>query len=598
MAITRLKKITLYGPEQDKQLILLGLQKLGCIHLIPLKESVPEMAIQAQPAETSEALTWLERSPQKRRQVRNKDGIKTDDVVHKVLQNKTLFRETSDQRDQLEQRIREVRPWGEFSFPELSDLNGQRLWFYVVPNKHIDLLETLELPWEIIHQGQERSNVIVISKDEPPEDLLPVARSKVGKHSLSSLESEFEQAEQQLEDILAERESLTRWTYLLSQSMAATQDTASLRQAFNSSQDEDQFFLIQGWVPQDKQTTVEDYVQTQQIAAFIQEPESGDNPPTLLDEPDSTGGGGEAMAFFQLPNYRAWDPGNIVFYSFALFFAMIMSDAAYSALFGLILWCFRKKIDSTTAGKRLLNMGLFMSGLGIIWGILIGSYFGVSPTKDALLDSIAFINLNDYAAMMKLSVGIGVIHLVIANLASAWVNRDRLYALAPLGWAVLMIGGLTLWLGIMGSLQPVWKTLFGPGMMIVGALMIFLFTSTRPIHKISDLFLRILDGLNAVYKITGAFGDVLSYMRLFALGLSGASLAMTFNNLAIDVLHAMPVLGVLFAGLILLLGHLLNFALCLMSGVVHGMRLNVIEFFNWGLSDEGYPFKAFSKQED
>ena len=130
--------------------------------------------------------------------------------------------------------------------------------------------------------------------------------------------------------------------------------------------------------------------------------------------------------------------------------------------------------------------------------------------------------------------------------------------------------------------------------MVTGALLVFLFSSTRKVGSIKDLILRVLDGLKAVYNITSAFGDVLSYMRLFALGLSGASLALTFNSLAMDVLKSSPVTGVLFAGLILLLGHLLNFALCIMSGVVHGMRLNVIEFVNWGLSDEGYPFKSFS----
>lgn len=134
--------------------------------------------------------------------------------------------------------------------------------------------------------------------------------------------------------------------------------------------------------------------------------------------------------------------------------------------------------------------------------------------------------------------------------------------------------------------------------MIIGTLLVFLFTSNRPVHSVKDLILRILDGLKAVYNITGAFGDILSYMRLFALGLSGASLSMTFNSLAMTVIHSSPIIGVLFAGMILLLGHTLNFALCIMSGVVHGMRLNVIEFVNWGLSDEGYPFNAFCKRED
>jgi len=86
-------------------------------------------------------------------------------------------------------------------------------------------------------------------------------------------------------------------------------------------------------------------------------------------------------------------------------------------------------------------------------------------------------------------------------------------------------------------------------------------------------------------------------MRLFALGLASSSLALTFNQLSSEVMEAMPGLGVLLGILILLLGHTLNLALAIMSGVVHGLRLNFIEFYNWGLSDEGYPFRAFEKKE-
>lgn len=222
----------------------------------------------------------------------------------------------------------------------------------------------------------------------------------------------------------------------------------------------------------------------------------------------------------------------------------------------------------------------------------------MAPESGGILGHLAVINLNNYSAMMKLSVFVGVTHLIIANIMTAVVNRGSSHALAPVGWAIIMASGLSMWLGTTGTLPTVFADKVGPAGLITGALLVFLFTSTRPVRSIGSLCLRGLDGLKGIYNITSAFGDVLSYMRLFALGLSGASLAMTFNTLAMDALDSSPVIGVLFSGLILLLGHILNFSLCIMSGVVHGMRLNVIEFVNWGLSDEGYPFKSFRKQED
>ena len=600
MAIKRLKKITLYGPGQDKSRILQGLQSLGCLHLIPLTEKNADTSVHMQPAEASEAKAWLERSPKQRRQVKNfrdgafkgKSAINVDNIVQEILTNKVKFRKQSDLRDKLEERIREVRPWGEFSFPQLNDLNGQRLWFYVMPSGDLPDLNDLKLPWELIHQTQKDSYVIVLSDKEPEEYLLPVPRSRIGKESLSTLEDMLEEAEQNIEDLLAERESLTRWSYLLDQVLAARNDQAALDEATRGALDDEAFFLVQGWVPASERTAVETFSSANGVAAIFEEPTFEDSPPTLLEKSGDTGGGADALGFFQTPNYRAWDPGNVVFYSFSLFFAMIMSDAMYSFLFGFIVFMFRGKLQKSEAGSRLMKLAYFMSALGIVWGVFIGSYFGASA--GGVLNKIAFIDLNDYNAMMKLSVVIGVTHLIVANVMTAVVNRDSSYALAPLGWASIMGGGLSIWMGSTGTLPTAFAEPIGPGLMIIGALLVFMFTSTRPVKSLKDLLLRMLDGLKAVYNITSAFGDVLSYMRLFALGLSGASLAMTFNSLAMDVLHSSPVTGVLFAGLILLLGHTLNFALCIMSGVVHGMRLNVIEFVNWGLSDEGYPFKAFS----
>ena len=600
MAIKRLKKITLYGPDQDKTPVLQGLQALGCLHLIPLTEKAADTTLQMQPAEASEAKAWLDRSPKQRRQVKNfRDGrnaVNVDDIVQEILENKTSFRKQSDLRDKLEERIRELRPWGEFSFPELSDLANQRLWFYIIPNGEMAALGDLQLPWELIHQNQKDSYVIVISEQEPAEELLPVPRSHVGDESLSTLVETLEETETRLEDLLAERESLTRWGYLLEQVLAARNDKAALEEATRGTLDEEAFFLVQGWVPASEQQAVATFTAENGIAAIFEEPTDEDNPPTLLEKSGNTGGGADALGFFQTPNYRTWDPGNVVFYSFSLFFAMIMSDAMYSFLFGLIVFMFRGKLGQSEAGSRLMKLAYFMSGLGIVWGMAIGSYFGASP--GGVFNSIAFIDLNDYNAMMKLSVVIGVLHLIVANVMTALVNRGSSYALAPLGWAGIMGGGLCIWLGITDTLPAAFGDFIGPALMIIGGLLVFMFTSARPVNSFGDLMLRGLDGLKAVYNITSAFGDVLSYMRLFALGLSGASLAMTFNSLAMDVAHATPVTGGLYAAIILLLGHMLNFALCIMSGVVHGMRLNVIEFVNWGLSDEGYPFKAFSKKED
>jgi V/A-type H+-transporting ATPase subunit I len=142
-----------------------------------------------------------------------------------------------------------------------------------------------------------------------------------------------------------------------------------------------------------------------------------------------------------------------------------------------------------------------------------------------------------------------------------------------------MAGGLVLGLGSLGSL--------GGYLLLATGLAGVLFGATA----------RGLVGLLELTKVTRLFGDILSYLRLFALGLASASLALTFNDLAADINAALPGIGLLFAALVLVLGHAVTLALGIMSGVVHGLRLNFIEFFGWTLTDEGYPFKAFAKKE-
>jgi V/A-type H+-transporting ATPase subunit I len=133
---------------------------------------------------------------------------------------------------------------------------------------------------------------------------------------------------------------------------------------------------------------------------------------------------------------------------------------------------------------------------------------------------------------------------------------------------------------------------------LLGMSLVILFSTRRKISSISSLSIKAFDGVLSFYKITKAFGDVLSYMRLFALGLSSASLAITFNQLAITASESVPAGGFILFTIIILFGHALNFILAIMSGVIHGLRLNLLEFYNWGIEGEGYSFDAFKRNED
>ena len=197
--------------------------------------------------------------------------------------------------------------------------------------------------------------------------------------------------------------------------------------------------------------------------------------------------------------------------------------------------------------------------------------------------------------MMRLTIIIGALHLVLANLVNAWRYRRSPRFLAPLGWVAMILGGLMAGIRIVGK-QPL--GLVDVALLVGGAAAVLLFSTARPYSfgSIGDLAWRLLDGLKSLANVSKAFGDVLSYLRLFALGLASSLLAATFNQIAIETAAKVRGIGLLAAILILVVGHGLNFILAMIGGVVHGLRLNCIEFFNWSLPEEGYPFQVFCKK--
>jgi V/A-type H+-transporting ATPase subunit I len=262
---------------------------------------------------------------------------------------------------------------------------------------------------------------------------------------------------------------------------------------------------------------------------------------------------------------------------------------------GILLAVFWPRMGRSEAGLRWRTLCSVLVGGSLVWGVLVGSYFGVSLPPDSFWGGLKLLDLNDFDTMTKLSVSIGVLHLVLAHLEQLSLKWRRAAAWMHVGWIAAMLGGYAMWLGDgLGELN--WLYTAGQWALGLGLLAVFVFASERTVRDARSALMRLLDGLSALTSVTRVFGDVLSYLRLFALGLASASLALTFNGLAHQAGQIQGV-GLLFAILILLVGHVLNLMLALMSGVVHGLRLNYIEFYNWALSGEGYAFQPFNKKE-
>jgi len=291
------------------------------------------------------------------------------------------------------------------------------------------------------------------------------------------------------------------------------------------------------------------------------------------------------------PGYRTWDPSAITFVSFVFFFAMILADAGYGAVLGLVLMLSWGKMGRSSSGRRFrpLLLSVVLASLGV--GALFGSYFGVTPPEDSLLGRFHILEISDTNRMMLISVVIGVFHIVLANVMNAYRYEHWQDRMSSVGWIGVICGGFSL--ALSGSIAIIALQELGIALMVIGGLLILWFTA--PAEK---PLTRLVQGLVGLTKLSGALGDVLSYLRLFALGLGSASLALVFNSMAASAYESYPGIGLVFALLILVLGHGVNLFLGIASGVIHGLRLNMIEFFNWGLKEEGTLYKPFKQSED
>lgn len=599
MTIVALAKVSIFGLAAEKQVVLEGLQALGCLHLIPLGAADgPADFTAPQPAvEAREALRYLMDVRQRRYPLKVDPTFSLEAVVAKALANRSRKRAAEDRILALRHHLAELAPWGNFRLPALGELGGQRLWFYRVPHSKLEAfqqaLEPLGLPWQRIHASPRHGYVVLIAEQEPDQTLLPVQRAHVGSESPEDLRAQLDQAHVDLDDIEAEHVALSRWIFLLSKHLIRADEQVALSQAGEKTADRGRVFQVQGWMPRHDLPRLTSFVQRMGLASWAESPTSEDTPPTLMTNPDVLAGGADLVTFYETPGYRDWDPSVVVFFSFAMFFAMILADAGYAVVLGTLLAVFWKGMGTRPSSRRfrvLAAVGLLFS---LLYGVLAGSYFGAPPPTGSILAHLQVLNLDDFAVMMKVSLVVGALHLILANGVVAVRAVSIAERAKPIGWIAIILAGLSLYLGAGTSAGRDLGLGLGGG----GLLTILLLSSERPIDSLGSLLLRLLDGVASLAGLSKLFGDVMSYLRLFALGLASASLALTFNQLAGEVYRSDVPLGLVLSLLILILGHGINLMLAIISGFVHGLRLNFIEFFNWSLNEEGYPFAPFSKKE-
>ncbi len=627
MAIVPLKRVTLIGELKRRDKALLELQRLGCVHLVDLTDAGGKATATAvRYDDLKSAIKYLERCPEKRpacsqailagsEETTDTDRDDVKRIAAEVLQIESESRALAEEQDVVRDAIEQSRPWGSFDLPPADELGDRSFYFYRLTHRqaHAAQASLRRTTAERINTDRQHVYWIVIAL-EPPANM-PCEPECLDPRSLDDLQSRLIEIDAQREQLQLRRIALTRWLEQLRLHLAVVQDETARVIASHRSLVDGPVFVLDGWVPRRSLSDLEEFAQENTLALCSRPPNSDDQPPTLLSNPRPIAGAEGAVTFFMTPSYRAWDPTWVMFFSFAAFFAMILADAGYGLVLGAILAFALKPLGRTESGRRFRQLAGFMVVVTIGYGLLIGSFFGIAPPAGSWLDRLVIKSdgrsiMQDREAMMLVAATIGVFHLVLANAIVAWRWIGSGHALASVGWAVGLVGGWLLalvmipkpdvmtlcasWFGGQAGVCEEIVTTSGWWMLGVGLGLVFLFSSTRPVFSTRpwDWLLRCVDGVMGLTGVTKAFGDTLSYLRLFALGLASAQLAIIFNQLASDAAQTQGV-GLLLGLLVFLVGHTLNLVLAVVGGVVHGLRLNCIEFFSWSLTDEGQPFQTF-----
>lgn len=346
------------------------------------------------------------------------------------------------------------------------------------------------------------------------------------------------------------------------QQVTAQIDELSIEAGRIQSHADDYVFVLSGWIPADRLDDTGRRLQAiSGVNASFRDPREDEDPPTLTRYPAWARPIQSIFEFMGYrPGYYEYDAGHLIIIFFTVFSALLINDGGYGLLMLVLLGLWYRRLSSSL-GSGAVQLGLYVAAATAIYGGITGSFFGVQFEQVA---GVPFLSL-DTDDMIKLSFGLGIFHLSVGRLIQVFRLGWSTKMLAELGWLAML---WAIFLGIINVFtgKPI-PAVSGPLLGLGAALVVFLSRTEQGVLRGSLSGLGLLLG-----NATTLFSDMMSYIRIMAVGFASMSLAMTTN------LMAEQTGSIFFGGLILIIGHGINLGLGVIALFVHGLRLNTLEF--------------------
>ena len=607
--IEKMKMVCVVSSVSRKDEMLDGLRSLGLLHLAEKKS--PDRAVAERFTTLSKtAATLTDYAPDKKNKKKEPVPVLSDSEFEEMYQNVLA---TLDKKASLEQEIsaanaeiERIKAWGNFSPEDVKRVkeDGYDLHFYRLgKNEYQMALQDPEIKMIALTPIDKMHTVAVLGTLPVT---IPATEFTLPEKGIDELTAQIESCQTEIGTCEETLKKSSIYDTSFQVQMLKAQNAENYSSASETAENDEDFVWISGYLPEADLPKFK-AAATEHKWAWAMDDVSEDDTeiPTKVKY-------GKVSGLIQpvfdilgiLPGYRESDISLWFFLFFTLFFAMIIGDAGYGMLILIGTIVFAVKTKGEKKYSNIVYLLFVLSIATVIWGAITGTWFGMEsamnvPFLKALVIP-SFANYPDYFGVtalaqqnmiMKFSFSVGAIQMALGSLISIKkkIAEKNLSWVADLGWLVAIVAmyllSLYLVIGESINITPVFA------MIGVAFLLVVLFGAMSPDRTFAQgLKAGLADAFTVFLNTISCFGNVMSYIRLFAVGMAGLAISQSFNGIAAGFHGPLIILAVV----VVLIGHGLNIIMCFLSVVVHGVRLNVLEFSGQaGLEWTGIAYEPF-----
>ena len=577
--IVRMKKITIVIKPSWLDDVLKTLGEIGVVHLqhvvLPENNTIEELKESIQLMEkviSTIPEKFVKDSPPS---CNEEDGFI---LAKQLLGLAKEVKHLEEEIGMLESECERLKVWGRFDPKEINRLKDAGILIKLFRCHKRELSKiSKKFSTNIISEDGPTLCLAVVSKEK--DFNIPLEEVEIPITGMDEIESMIKEKSTCLQHKQNEMSNLYDKSSVIKRALMKSREILNYEEAKAGMGSEDKLSYLMGFCPEPLTERLREMAEKKGWAVLIETPLHDDPVPTLLKHSKWTKIFQPVMNFIGVtPGYREFDTNGIFLIFFSIFFAMIIGDGGYGAIFLIAAYIAGRLYKNISREKIILFY--LLSITTIIWGAITGSWFGVESIsrlpvfKELVIPSLCSYTQESESNIIRLCFLIGALQLSLARIWFAARLYPSLTALAQTGWAALVWGiyFIVRFLLLNEELNIIALFLVG-----YWAVTLILFGEQREDGFAKGLFRGITNFLIGVVTGIGCLSDLISYIRLFAIGLATREVAVAFNNMAADTGFS-DIKSIVTAVFILMFGHTINILLGAMSVLVHGIRLNLLEF--------------------